>query len=214
MSELKYPHCGIITETQTLKESKEKYKEVFYSDNLILKFLSNSSINKFTPVYDPDPQSIFGSVNAGSKELFVGGSGINQAFQKILRNAGQNTDIYQNYHKDLLSNNKRNKPNFIEDSLVIETFVFVHKFKNNFPYNNPKNKYMFYLVPPKGEDFPAKNNFLKAVQYVSKKIVDALNNNLTNDINILRICLFSGNIYKHKDATKKEVAKAILNGLL
>lgn len=101
--------------------------------------------------------------------------------------------------------------------------VFVVIFKKGFPYKNERNMGMVYVVGPKGKNFGSAEGFLEAVEDTAENLMTALcdyNGHVKREtvrrnyrMNICRICLFSGGIFKHPNANKFSVAKAILGGL-
>lgn len=101
--------------------------------------------------------------------------------------------------------------------------VFVVIFKKRFPFKNDRNMGMVYVVGPKGKNFGSGESFLAAVEDTAENLMTALcdyNGYVKREtvrknhrMNICRICLFSGGIFKPPNVKKFSVAKAILNGL-
>ncbi|SBS96091.1 DNA/RNA-binding protein Alba 4, putative (ALBA4) [Plasmodium ovale curtisi] len=100
--------------------------------------------------------------------------------------------------------------------------VFIVTFKKNYPHKKEKNMGMVYVVGPKGKNFNTVEDFLEAVHDTAENLMTALcdYNGLVKReeikhvrMNTCRICLFSGSLYKHPNASKLDVAKSILNGL-
>lgn len=100
--------------------------------------------------------------------------------------------------------------------------VFITTFKKKFPHKKEKNMGMVYVVGPKGNNYDTVDDFLEAVHDTAENLMTALcdYNGLVKREEIkhvrmstCRICLFSGSSYKHPEASKLDVAKAILNGL-
>ena len=104
--------------------------------------------------------------------------------------------------------------------------VFLDVFQSNqIPHSNTFNAAMLYLVPPNnyGTNYPNNQSFLNAVQASSQTIIKAMciyNSQYATPGNLLglspiptiRMCLFSGNIYKG-NATVADVAQYNLKGL-
>lgn len=211
--------------------------------------------NLFTQCYEPDSLEGFASVNAGDSELYVGGAGINKAFADILKDAGQNIELYTVLHERLLKraleenkDGSENETRFIIMDDLTNTHpdvevalcrpcmelsridqsgrtgcVFISTFKDKYPCNSSSNVALVYVVGPKGSDFVNKEDFIFAVQATAGNLMTALcdfngfvrrqGKNMYPRINLCRICLFSGGKYIHRDASKMEVAQAILSGL-
>lgn len=101
--------------------------------------------------------------------------------------------------------------------------VFIVIFKKGFPFKNDRNMGMVYIVGPKGKNFGSAEEFLEAVEDTAENLMTALcdyNGHVKREavrknykMNICRICLFSGGIFRHPNANKFSVAKAILSGL-
>ncbi|SCM13237.1 DNA/RNA-binding protein Alba 4, putative [Plasmodium chabaudi adami] len=100
--------------------------------------------------------------------------------------------------------------------------VFIVTFKKKFPHKKEKNMGMVYVVGPKGKNFSSVEDFLDAVHETAENLMTALcdYNGLVKReeikhvrMNTCRICLFSGQAFKHSNASKLDVAKYILNGL-
>ena len=107
--------------------------------------------------------------------------------------------------------------------------VFVDVFNSGeVPAGNAKNYAMIYIAPPNGSRMDATGNpayskaaFLQAVKLTAKNILDALTHynaqyagsNGLEKIEVLRICAFSGGIYRHPSATEVEVVQKIYEGL-
>lgn len=101
--------------------------------------------------------------------------------------------------------------------------VFIVTFKKHFPHKKEKNMGMVYVVGPRGKSYSSASAFLEAVQETAENVMTALcdyNGFVKREevrqhyrMNVCRICLFSGGIYKHSGVSKLDLAKAILNGL-
>eukprot|EP00922_Rhytidocystis_sp_ex-Travisia-forbesii_P035145 GHVS01052180.1.p1 GENE.GHVS01052180.1~~GHVS01052180.1.p1 ORF type:complete len:189 (-),score=21.71 GHVS01052180.1:526-1068(-) len=103
--------------------------------------------------------------------------------------------------------------------------VFVSAFKDDkVPHKQEKNQCMVYVVGPKGKDFESKEKFLDAVKLTAVNLMTILcdYNGVSRrqgaskglqKLNTCRVSLFSGGLFKHPNATKLDVAKAILSGL-
>jgi len=108
--------------------------------------------------------------------------------------------------------------------------------KDKRPCGNEHNVCMVYVVGPKGDNGMSKKEFLSQVRDCGKNIVVSVNqynlrrqsNNSDKDsskegkkedasffvrIDLVRVCLVSGGVYKHKNATKKEIATCLMEGL-
>ncbi|CEL95698.1 unnamed protein product [Vitrella brassicaformis CCMP3155] len=93
------------------------------------------------------------------------------------------------------------------------------------PKGAKKNIGMIYVVGPKGKDFGSKEEFLGAVSKTANNLMTALvdynglvkrtrrDNRDLDRLDVARIALFSGGVYKHEDATKMEVAEKIIEGI-
>lgn len=101
--------------------------------------------------------------------------------------------------------------------------VYISAFKDKFPHHSPSNMAMVYVVGPKGSEFNSKEEFLDAVHATAVNLMTALcdfNGFVRREeqktyakISVCRVCLFSGGVYRHNEATKADVAEAILSGL-
>ncbi|KAF8821975.1 Dna/Rna-binding protein Alba 4 [Cardiosporidium cionae] len=104
--------------------------------------------------------------------------------------------------------------------------VFISIFNSAFPYENPFNMGMAYVVSPKGSNYSSPNHFLEAVFKTSANLMTALcdyngfvrrgtadKNRQYDRISVCRVCLMSGGIYKHPMVSKKEIATCIVEGL-
>lgn len=201
---------------------------------------------KFTPIYEEQEDLRTVSVNAGDIRLYVGGGGINRAFNSVLINSKQNTYTYSQVHRigydkllEHFSNNRIDYPSNIlnvdisnQRSYLKELYVSKHEnfykkdeqglvfldfFARKFPYNDPNNFGMVYLVGPNGVEYQSKTKFLKDVRMTANTLASMIasynENNPENTIQQLRLCLYSGLRYKHRRCSKKEVAKNIILGL-
>jgi len=123
-------------------------------------------------------------------------------------------------------------PQFIDPKLYPVGLVSISVFaEEQRPLENSKNIAMIYVVGPncgqirrKGRrqvDEMSAANFLSVIHGVAHGVASAISQyNIAASeqrlpsIEILRVCLLSGGIYKHPDASKLEVAAALIKGLL
>lgn len=197
---------------------------------------------------DKGDGEMMSSVNAGTSNtgsvFAVGLGGINGAFDRTLRKAGQKTDHYQAIHQALYTQvgddlsgaqTKFDEEAPIRFSLIqkpepdfklpdYEGIVFVDVFKPDLvPNGNALNCSMLYLVPPDSSNYKDESSFLSAIEASCKTIIAAIelyntvyakaDNYLElSRISILRICLFSGGIYRGY-ASQDHVATSNLKGL-
>ena len=185
-----------------------------------------------------------GSVNAGNAiSLDVGGGGINRAFYEALKDV-QDTYAYQTRHEALLnqadaggSRTETYRPdNPTRFSLVHpdrvttaqpwnDGIVFVDVFgASRQPYGNPKNMAMVYAAPPCDANYADDSAFLVAITQTARHIVEAVRafnayaaptrNGLTA-LEVLRLCLYSSNIYNQiLRVPLDSIALAIFEGLV
>ncbi len=175
----------------------------------------------YTPIYDENPKGIFGSVNAGDTNLYVGGGTINGAFGQLLSSV-QEIGKYQGYHEKIRGNNipliydPNHLLTFLKNTSYNED-VFIHEFADNKCPKNKLNKFMIYIVPPNGKDEKYLNNSEKFLEDVGKITYNMMalidKNEFSRKIKILRICLFSGMAYKHNDVEAEDVAKTIIENI-
>lgn len=116
--------------------------------------------------------------------------------------------------------------------------VFIDVFKADARPLNGKNVAMLYVVGPKGERCKGpktkgsgpllnKEDFLATVELLGRRALEAVHHyNNTRapqsgtdhtqlpKIEEVRWCLVSGGVYRHTDATKDEIAKATLDGMM
>eukprot|EP00921_Rhytidocystis_pertsovi_P005107 GHVQ01008828.1.p1 GENE.GHVQ01008828.1~~GHVQ01008828.1.p1 ORF type:complete len:444 (-),score=71.34 GHVQ01008828.1:363-1694(-) len=112
-----------------------------------------------------------------------------------------------------------------KDELGATGSVYVSVFKDDkCPHDKKDNMSMVFVVGPRGEDFPTVEEFLSAVKATAVNLMTALcdyngiarrqgQQKGAQRMIVCRISLFSGGAYRHKDATKAAVGKAILGGL-
>ncbi|CAD7964449.1 unnamed protein product [Amoebophrya sp. A25] len=185
----------------------------------------------------------FGSMNAGSDQLFVGGSAINAAFRRALSAAGFNCDAFKAVHEELWekasqncdrvvtadeAQRKRLGVNYLSCraslSDVTTCACFIHIFPvGKRPMGSNQNAAMLYLIGPRGSDCASAADFVSKLRLCGKNAVVSVNqynlkqqNNYTEElprIDRVRVCLVSGGIYKHPDVSKHEIAEAIMQGL-
>ncbi|CAD7940241.1 unnamed protein product [Amoebophrya sp. A120] len=199
----------------------------------------------FTPIYEkeiPDEVHV-GSVNAGSDQLFVGGSAINAAFKRALDEAGIETGKYQDLQRKLWKSAseqldrvvladaetcKELKVNYLScrasyaDSTTCSCFLHVFEPAAR-PMGNAKNAAMVYVVGPRGSECGSGEDFLEKLRNCGKNVVVSVNQyNLKHAkkyteelprIDRVRVCLVSGGIYKHPDVDKNDIARALMEGL-
>lgn len=106
--------------------------------------------------------------------------------------------------------------------------IFIDVFQSGqFPHKNPRNYAMVYVTPPNNQAYASNyannSDFLKAVEVTSITIVEAVdlynskyaftgNGKGLEVIETIRMCLFSGEIYRG-DADKDDVIKFNIKGL-
>lgn len=102
--------------------------------------------------------------------------------------------------------------------------VFIDVFNTHqLPHDNPHNASMIYVVPPNRINYPTDAAFYQAINVSSMTIIEAVNgynskhavfgNSLNLEpINNIRMCLFSGSIYRG-NASQEKVAFSNLLGL-
>ncbi|HAS46013.1 MAG TPA: hypothetical protein DCS93_36360 [Microscillaceae bacterium] len=174
--------------------------------------------------------------------LYVDGSGINAAFRHNLIRAHQDTDTYTGIHQSLYSHAATGTahrdifaPNdplqyaAVWRPLNNTTFfgmdgtVFIDVFKPGLcPYSNPNNYAMIYITPPDGNrpEYATDAMFLDAVEQMAVNLIMAvasfnkttLTNHNLSDIEVIRTCMYSSNIYMKAGVTIGEVAKRVYAG--
>mmetsp|Transcript_30146 Transcript_30146/g.47262 ORF Transcript_30146/g.47262 Transcript_30146/m.47262 type:complete len:308 (+) Transcript_30146:49-972(+) len=104
------------------------------------------------------------------------------------------------------------------NSQTLAGTVFIDVFEDDKkPMENPDNVAMAYLVGPEGSQAEGPEDFLEACKYAGNNLMTALT--LHNKagtvpkIEVFRMCLVSGGIFKHPDTSKLEIAKAFIQGL-
>ena len=183
-----------------------------------------------------------GSVNAGNSAILdVNGSGINAAFQGEL-DPPQNAATYQTIHTDLYNHaatGTAHRDVFstgeplqyaavwrpINNTVFtgMEGCVFIDVFKTGLcPKSNPNNYAMIYITPPDGRKsfFSTDAQFLNAVYQMAVNTITAVadfnkiaqNNHNLSDIEVIRTCMFSGNIYHKAGVAKQDIAQNIGQG--
>jgi hypothetical protein len=220
--------------TKLNNKTKPKFVDYYCQTNRpALIFMSNPGKNKFTNIYDISQNKRFGSVNAGDNDLYVGGSNINYQFSQTIYKPFKYKDIHTNilnkkgitkidYDKtDDLNFEKYNdslKYTYFKKKQGINGTVFLHIFKGYFPNLDKNNISMIYVVPPKGDLYESVKKFLEDIKITAKNIGSLVtlynNQNKDDSLEVVRVCLFSGGLYKHEDATKRDVARNIIEGLL
>ena len=180
------------------------------------------------------------SVNAGSVSLQVGEGGINGRFADEV----SQPDDFKAFHDAVLEQRAgRSGMGAVPGSLVADKSpgldaclvyipkdagdhhqgtVFLDVFKENFPADNPENRAMIYVVPPKGDSYPTDKAFLKAVRDTAGRLYMVQNKyNLLVEkkirpdlqpLPVLRTCAFSSDLYRDGKASEAEVAAAIKSG--
>jgi hypothetical protein len=180
------------------------------------------------------------SLNAGdAAALYVGGGGINQAFERILGRT-QNTAQYLARHAALLADTggsgeafKRydgDDPtafSYLYAAKVFETpaghegICFVDVFApSRRPAGNPHNLAMLYVAPPNGHNHPGAADFLDAIGRTAKNIATTVarynalaSQQKLESIEALRLCLYSPAIYNPHNVSRDKIALAIFDGL-
>jgi hypothetical protein len=200
------------------------------------KFLPDPGKDKFTPIYDTAQTEYFVSVNAGSVDLGVGSTTptLNKSFYDALKEGGEtheNLKEYKKIHKNILENvvNDKVEKNSDNDHKIYfikskpkgrntyETSVFLHIYDKLFKNNN--NIGMLYVVSPfnKIGNEVTKDDFLFNVEQSAiniNKVINEYNKNEEKKIKVVRVNLISSGASKHTDATKVDVATAIIEGIL
>ncbi|MGI9277369.1 MAG: hypothetical protein ACR2PT_21295 [Endozoicomonas sp.] len=182
------------------------------------------------------------SVNAGTHSLKVGGGGINGRFSDEIHQAGD----YKAFHAAVLEQRgnrhgigavldvdgvvNKKSPGLAACLFYIpedadehhQGTVFLDVFKEDFPAGNPENRAMIYVVPPKGDNYPNKEAFLKAVRATAARLYMLQNryNLLVEEkirpglqpLPVLRTCAFSSDLYRDDKASEAEVVAAIKSG--
>jgi len=220
----------------------------------------------FTPLYEPSDSASytarFGSVNAGSFELYVGGGAINLGFARILHKVGHPVDDYEFMHKELYKKVKEQPQTFRSErgwklaewpadppdappadppkrlphgvastSVLLSTLpsnfeamghlagtVFVDVFEADMrPEANPNNRAMVYVVGPEGSLAKDSVDFLSACEYTGANIARALTEHnaahKSDTLEMVRMCLVSGGVFRHPETSKEDVAKAFIKGM-
>eukprot|EP00392_Amoebophrya_sp_AT5.2_P001329 g1331.t1 len=202
----------------------------------------------FTPIYESaleDEKCHVASLNAGSDQLFVGGSAINRAFEIALRGAGFDTEKFQDLqrqlHRQASEEKSLDRVVLADESVCTEmalsylscrasfadhtvTTCFLHVFEpEKRPMGLAQNAAMVYVVGPRNREFPDAGDFVSKLRTCGKNVVVSVNQyNLkhakkysvrTPRIDLVRVCLVSGGIYKHPDVSKEDIASAIMEGL-
>ncbi|ARV05292.1 hypothetical protein BTO04_00660 [Polaribacter sp. SA4-10] len=172
--------------------------------NVKAKVLDPNPMNRYVSLFlknnETDNGKNSGSVNAGTSNtgyLFsVGLGGINRAFKKSLKNAGQNTNTYQKIHQSLYDelsgsnlsayNSKFSSADPVQFSIIRKPdpkiklqgddgIVFIDIFNpKEFPNGNPLNYSMIYVVPPNRENYTDNKTFLNAVEASCVNMIEAL----------------------------------------
>lgn len=147
--------------------------------------------------------------------------------QSIFDSAGDNVSGFQNKFGDgsPIIFSLMLKPDPVFNLPKYDGIVFIDIFESSqLPNQNARNYAMVYLVPPNSSNYKDNDSFLKAVEASNVNILMALSmynetyasagNELgLKEIQTLRMCLFSGGIYRGNSITIPEVAKHNLRGL-
>lgn len=178
-----------------------------------------------------------------NQEFEVGLGGINGAFNKVLvSHANQDTGRYKKIHQELFDSAQSNGSFFstqytlsdpvsfayltrpltndifqtIDGTVIMDVFNSTQR-----PYGIAENYMMIYVLPPMGRRYQSLHDFKSAVEKTAVIIIDAIqhyNSELAlqhqlHKIDELRMCLYSGSIYRHHQATVDDVAVSNFNGL-
>jgi len=125
----------------------------------------------------------------------------------------------------LLKSDKRGKETPIGDLFFLPGDVFIEIFSDNlFPRNNKQNKAMIYCVGPNASSGNCTLLlFYESIKKIGINIASAINlyNKKKNDtkkngtiIDYVRICLISGQAYKHPSSNILEIAENLVQGIL
>ncbi len=170
-----------------------------------------------TDIYDNNQTKIFGSVIEDNVNLYFNKNAI---FNKILGNSKILIGSYKRYHEAIIKNETmlvdgNNLLSFLKNSSYNKN-VFIHEFKDGFyPLGNTSNKFMVYVVPPKGTEYSIPGLFLKAVHEVSYNMMELIDkHDFSKKMETLRICLFSAGLYTPTNVRYVEVAASIIKGIL
>eukprot|EP01055_Gregarina_sp_Pseudo9_P001802 Gregarina_sp_Pseudo_9__1801@NODE_2223_length_1088_cov_16_958055_g2047_i0_p1_GENE_NODE_2223_length_1088_cov_16_958055_g2047_i0NODE_2223_length_1088_cov_16_958055_g2047_i0_p1_ORF_typecomplete_len242_score15_84GARS_N/PF02844_15/0_41GARS_N/PF02844_15/1_8e03_NODE_2223_length_1088_cov_16_958055_g2047_i03041029 len=205
-------------------------------------FQFGANVGGWTPIWDATPSKSFASVNAGDPGLYVGGGGVNAAFGKSLKSASSYTTLHQaaiNLGADCISEqckiettqfNEVQQPsqycasiakcfvrlvpelvtpqNYTTGAVIIDVFE-----PKSCPLHQ-NNKAMVYVVGPQGRNKTA-GQFLSAVELTASNFILALNeyNSKQPRLDVVRMCLVSGGVFKHKSTSKDDVGVAIVQGI-
>lgn len=108
-------------------------------------------------------------------------------------------------------------PELAEEGSFTTGAVFIDVFRPVSRPLHPNNKAMIYVVGPQGRG-RTRESFLEAVELTARNFMLAVNsyNSKACDsrLELVRMCLISGGIFKHKSTTKDDVALAIVRGIL
>ena len=182
------------------------------------------------------------SVNAGTEDLSVGGSGNNGAHHQALTQAGVAADEIGLHHNGVAQISpdargyvayagqhaprgvrytlfKPGNPNTGAQPVFIDLLDQRHR-----PNNNPNNAVMAYVKPPMGRRYADPNEFRRAVRETAKATVLAaqeyslrafLKGNAEEFpvCSALRMCAFSSGIYAHNQVSAHDVALEISRGI-
>ncbi|OJJ19382.1 hypothetical protein BKI52_21470 [marine bacterium AO1-C] len=174
--------------------------------------------------------------------LYVGGSGINAGFTYALHHAHQDTQTYAGIHQGLYNHAATGtahrdifapgdplqyaavwRPLNSTTFFGMDGTVFIDVFKPGLcPHSNPNNYAMIYITPPDGSrpEYATDALFLDAVQQMAANIITAVasfnkttmtNHNLS-DIEVIRTCMYSSNIYLKAGVTIDDIAKGMYAG--
>ena len=177
-----------------------------------------------------------------SYALYVGGDGINAGFTSALGHAHQDTGVYAGLHTNLYAHaatGTAHRDTFAPNDPLqyaavwrpinspvffgMDGTVFIDVFKPGLcPHSNPNNYAMIYIAPPDGSrpEYATNAAFLEAIQQMAANMISAVTNfnktTLTNhnlsDIEVIRTCMYSSNIYLKAGVTIAEIANQIYQG--
>eukprot|EP01056_Protomagalhaensia_sp_Gyna25_P006035 Protomagalhaensia_sp_Gyna_25__6034@NODE_952_length_2358_cov_115_015524_g757_i0_p2_GENE_NODE_952_length_2358_cov_115_015524_g757_i0NODE_952_length_2358_cov_115_015524_g757_i0_p2_ORF_typecomplete_len244_score26_75_NODE_952_length_2358_cov_115_015524_g757_i010541785 len=197
----------------------------------------------YTPVWDPSPRCSFGSVNAGDPGLYVGGGGVNGAFGASLKYHTSFQQLHEHalniarsdtgssdgtcltsrflcvpdastLCKSVSKCYVRVIPELMSDSPT--GICIIHLLDPQHRPLHVNNAAMVYVVGPRGKHGPA-SDFLTQVKLTAKNMLAAVNEfnrlNPQDALKLLRVCLISGGIFRHKKVSKDQVAQAVIAGL-
>ena len=178
------------------------------------------------------------TVDSGINRGFFSYCGVISEFNKLLYNIDypvineiewlKKLNVYSPLCPDIRSHERFKSiccykdPELIHPNVIGFTSMYVYK-EDNRPENNIKNTAMVYTVGPNcnvrygGENRP-KEDFLNDLKKVGRNISMLLklyNESIieSDKIKIMKICLVSGGFNRHREATKVEIAKALIIGL-